>query len=328
MDGGTCRVHDTKRSMESSHPDYRRYLDPHVLAKISGLELRARLIIEGFFSGMHHSPTHGASVEFADHRAYTQGDDLRYIDWKLYGKTDKYYIKEFEKETNLNLMLVVDNSESMHYRSSGASMSKYEYAAATAAATAYLALQQQDSVGLTLFDEHLTEFLRPSNSTLHWKTLIQELASQAGRAKTSMERVLHELAERIGHRMLIILISDLLDETEQTLRGLKHLRYRHHELVVWNVWDPAELTLPFVGPVMFDGLESAGKLLIDPRSLRARYLEEVERFQNQLRSGCGHMHIDYVMFNTAAPLDIALSGYLATRSARLRQRSSRVLGAG
>jgi len=143
-----------------------------------------------------------------------------------------------------------------------------------------------------------------------------------------MEGVLQELTERIGHRMLVIILSDLFDEVEQTLRGLKHLRYRQHEVVVWNVWDPAELGLPLNGPVMFDGLESTGGLLVDPRSLRTRYLEEVEQFQAELRLGCGHMRIDYVLFDTAAPLDLALSGYLATRSARLRQRSSRVLGAG
>ena len=314
--------------METPQQDYRKYLDPKVLARISGLELRARLIVEGFFSGMHHSPTHGVSIEFADHRAYTQGDDLRHIDWKVYGKTDKYYIKEYEQETNLNLMLVVDASESMHYRSAGASMTKYEYATALAAAIAYLTLQQQDSVGLTLFDEHLTEFVRPSSSAMHWKTLIHELATRTGRAKTSLGRVLHELAERISHRLLIILISDLFDDVEAILKGFKHLRYRHHELIVWNIWDPAELGLPFTGPTMFDGLESMGKLLIDPRSLRARYLEEVGRFQSRLRSGCGHMHVDLAIFNTASPLDAALSGYLATRSVRLRQRSSRVLGAG
>lgn len=312
--------------MDTSQPDYRRYLDPHVLSKISGLELRARLVVEGYFSGMHHSPTHGASVEFADHRAYAQGDDLRYIDWKLYGKTDKYFIKEFEQETNLDVMLVVDNSESMHYRSSGASMSKYEYATAAAAATAYLALQQHDSVGLALFDERLTEFLRPANNTLHWKTLTQELTAKAGKANSAVGRALQELAERLGHRMLIFVISDLFDEVDQTLRGLKQLRYRRHEVVVWNIWDAAELDFSFpppAGPMMFDGLESTGRLLIDPRSLRARYVEEVEAFQRQLRSGCGHMNIDYVVFNTADALDIALSGYLATRSARLRQRSSR-----
>jgi len=314
--------------MQTAATDYRKYLDPTVLAKISGLELRARLIVEGFFSGIHHSPQRGLSVEFADHRAYTQGDDLRHIDWKVFGKTDRYFIKEYEQETNLNLMLVVDCSESMSYRSADEGMSKHEYATAVAAAIAYLTLQQQDSVGLTLFDEHLTHFLRPSNNAHHWKTLVHELAGKTGPAKTSIGRVLAELAERLNHRLLIILISDLFDAPAAILKGLKHLRYRRHEVIVWNLWDPAELTLPFSGPTMFDGLESMGRLLTDPRSLRARYVEEVEHFQSQLRTGCGHMLIDYTVFSTAMALDVALSGYLATRAARLRQHSSRVLGGG
>ncbi|MEK7732316.1 MAG: DUF58 domain-containing protein, partial [Planctomycetota bacterium] len=252
--------------------DYRKYLDPTVLAKISGLELRARLIVEGFFSGIHHSPQRGLSVEFADHRAYTQGDDLRHIDWKVFGKTDKYFIKEYEQETNLNLMLVVDCSESMSYRSANEGMTKHEYATAVAAAVAYLTLQQQDSVGLTLFDEHLTHFLRPSNNAHHWKTLVHELAGKTGPAKTSIGRVLAELAERLNHRLLIILISDLFDAPAAILKGLKHLRYRRHEVIVWNLWDPAELTLPFSWPTMFNGLESTGRLLTDPRSLRGRYV--------------------------------------------------------
>jgi len=314
--------------MQTAATDYRKYLDPTVLAKISGLELRARLIVEGFFSGIHHSPQRGLSVEFADHRAYTQGDDLRHIDWKVYGKTDKYFIKEYEQETNLNLMLVVDCSESMSYRSGNEGMTKHEYATAVAAAVAYLTLQQQDSVGLTLFDEHLTHFVRPSNNAHHWKTLVHELAGKTGPAKTSIGRVLAELAERLNHRLLIILISDLFDAAQAILLGLKHLRYRRHEVIVWNLWDPAELTLPFSGPTMFNGLESTGRLLTDPRALRSRYVEEVERFQSQLRTGCGHMLIDYTVFSTAMALDVALSGYLATRAARLRQHSSRVLGGG
>ncbi len=314
--------------MDGGTQDYRRYLEPKVLAKISGLELRARLIVEGFFSGMHHSPRHGVSVEFADHRSYTQGDDLRHIDWKVFGKTDKYYIKEYEQETNLNLVLAVDQSESMNYRSSGAPMSKHDYTASLAAAVAYLTIQQQDAVGLALFDEHLTSFLRPSSNAQQWKILVQELAGATGPAKTAMHRVLDELAERLARRTLIILISDLFDDADAILKGFKHLRYRHHELIVWNVWDHAELTLPMTGPTMFDGLEGMGRLLTDPRSLRMRYLEEVERHQARLRTGCGHMQVDYTAFDTSAPLDSALSGYLATRSARLRQRSARVMGGG
>jgi len=308
--------------------DYRKYLDPAVLSKISGLELRARLIVEGFFSGIHHSPNRGLSVEFADHRVYAQGDDLRHIDWKLFGKTDKYYIKEYEQETNLNLMLVVDCSESMGYRSSNDLMTKHEYATSLAAAIAYLTLQQHDAVGLALFDEHITNYFRPSNNAHHWKVLAHELDGRTGSAKTSIGRVLTELAERLSHRLMIVLISDLFDEPASILRGLKHLRFRKHELIVWNIWDPAELTLPFGGPTLFEGLESGDRLLSDPRSLRARYIQEVDRFQNQMRIACGQMLADYAVFTTATPLDAALSGYLATRAARLRQRSSRVLGGG
>jgi len=314
--------------MDESKRDYRRYLDPKVLARVSGLELRARLIVEGFFSGMHHSPHRGVSVEFADHRVYTQGDDLRHIDWKVYGKTDKYYIKQYEQETNLEMMLVVDGSESMEYRSPSASLSKYEYGIAIAAAIAYLALQQQDSVGLALFDDRIREYIRPSNSAHQWKLIVRELAGQTGRAKTSLQHVLRETAERLTHRTLVILISDLFDDVASVLKGLKLLRYRRHEIIVWNVWDQAELTFPFKGPTMFEGLEAAGRLRTDARSLQVRYLDEVERFQARIRSGCGYMHADYTLFSTAAPLDAALSAYLAKRSARLRQRSARIMGAG
>ena len=209
--------------MHEAAQDYRKYLDPKVLAKIGSLELRARMIVEGFFSGMHHSPRRGLSIEFADHRSYVQGDDLRHIDWKLFGKTDKYYIKEYEQETNLNLMLVVDCSESMGYRSAGSAFSKHEYAVSIAAAIAYLALQQHDAVGLTLFDEHLTQFVRPSNHPRHWRTLVHEMEGKVGPAKTSLERVFIELAERLSHRTLIFIISDLFDDEASTLKGLKLL---------------------------------------------------------------------------------------------------------
>lgn len=312
--------------MEAASAEYRKYLDPKVLAKISGLELRARLIVEGFFSGIHHSPHRGLSVEFADHRVYSQGDDLRHVDWKLFGKTDKYYIKEYEQETNLNLMLLVDCSESMGYRSTNETMSKHAYAATIAAAVAYLALQQQDSVGLALFDDRITEFLKPSNSTHHWRALVKELDRGTGRVGTSIDRVLGELADRLNHRTLVFMISDLLDAPDAIMRGLKLLRYRRHEIVVCGVWDRAELSFPFTGPTLFDGLEGSGTLLTEPRSLRQRYVEAVERFHARMRTGCSHMHADYVLFNTSSSLDVALSAYLATRSARIRQRSSRVLG--
>lgn len=307
--------------------DIRKYLDPRVLAKISGLEMRARFVVEGFFTGLHHSPHHGVSIEFADHRAYTQGDDLRFIDWKVFGRTDKFYIKEYEQESNLSLLLVVDGSESMNYRSSDELMTKHDYATCAAAALAYLTIRQQDSVGLALFDERITHFVRPANNAHHWRTIIQELAGRTGPAKTSIGQVLGNLAERLTHRNIIVVLSDFFDDIHSILKGVKQLRHYRHEVIAWGIWDPAELTLPFDDPTLFEGLERSGSMLVEPDALRERYLAEVQRFQARLRAGLGQMLVDFTTFNTGHPLDAIISGYLATRNARLRKRSSRVLGA-
>lgn len=313
--------------MQAGNPNILRHLDPVALARISSLELRARMLVEGYFTGMHHSPHHGVSIEFADHRAYVQGDDLRYIDWKVFGRTDKHYIKEYEQESNLNLMLVVDASESMNYRFRAEGMTKYEYATTMAGSIAYLALQQQDSVGLAMFAERMTQFIRPSNSTQQWKTILHELSQRSGAAKTSVDRMFNELAERLTQRTLIIVMSDLLVEQEQVIKGLKKLRYHNHEPMVWHILDDAELNFPFDGPMKFVGLEDAGTLLIDARAMRPRYLSEMQRFQEDLRSACGKTRVDYAVFNTSHSLGVTLASFLGTRAARLRQRSSRSLGA-
>lgn len=304
-----------------------KHLDPTALAKIGSLELRARMLVEGYFTGMHHSPHHGVSIEFADHRAYTQGDDLRYIDWKVFGRTDKHYIKEYEQESNLNLMLVVDASESMNYRFRADGMTKYEYATTMAGAIAYLALQQQDSVGLAMFAERVTQYIRPSNSTQQWRTIVRELGQRTGAAKTSIDRLFHELAERLTKRALVILMSDLLMDSQQVIKGLKKLRYHRHEPMVWHVLDDAELTFPFDGPTQFVGLEDSGTLRVDARGLRPRYLSEMQRFQDELRGACGRARVDYAVFNTSQSLGVTLAAFLGTRAARMRQRSSRALGA-
>jgi len=329
--------------MDTAAQDYRKYLDPKVLAKLSGLELRARMIVEGFFSGIHHSPHHGLSVEFADHRTYAQGDDLRHIDWKLFGKTDKYYIKEYEQETNLEVVLVVDASESMRYRSDDSLLTKYGYASSIAAAIAYLTLQQHDSVGLCLFDDAITHFTRPTNTPHSWKSLIHDLENggpllrvkgsvprSKGKPSSGVKvgRVLSELVERVTHRQLLIIASDLFDDANEILKGFQHLRFRGSEIIVWHIWDPAELNLPFRGPTSFEGLEGMGRLLADPGALRVRYVEEVEQFCQRIRMGCGKLLSDYNRLSTTSPLDAALSSYLGTRSRRLRTRSSRVLGGG
>ena len=303
--------------------DYRKYLDPRVLAKISRLDLRARLVVEGFVAGMHRSPYRGLSVEFAEHRQYAQGDDLRHLDWKVLARSDKYYIKQYEEETNLSCVLAVDASESMDFASEAAAMSKYDYGIALAASLAWLALQQRDSVGVAVFDERIEAFSRPSNNPAGWKTLVEELSSsspaRAGREPTTtrLRSVLDALAERLAKRSLIVLISDLFDEPDEILRGLQHLRYRKHELIVFALMDPAELEFPYTSATLFEGLERTGRLLTEPKRLRRRYLDEVAAHTEALRRRCRQMNIDFQVFDTSRPLDVALSAYLATRSATI-----------
>ncbi len=301
-----------------------KYLDPQVLATMSGLELRARLVVEGFFAGMHHSPHRGVSIEFADHRCYTQGDDLKHIDWKVFGRTDKYYIKEYEQETNLELLLLIDASESMAFSSNPKGMTKYEYACTAAASIAHLALGQRDSVGLAIFDEHLTEFIKPSNHRLQWMTIADALSKGIGTGQSDLGKVFADLGERLSHRTLILIISDLFDDPVSIIKGLKNLRYRRHEPIVWQVWDEAELSLPFRGPTLFQGMEMSGELLADPYALRDGYLAEVSKFLTEIRTACGRSKIDYAMFTSAQSLGVVLSNYLASRSVQLRHRSSRV----
>ncbi len=309
--------------------DFRQYLKPEVLARVGSLELKARLVVEGSYTGMHRSPFHGLSVEYADHRPYVQGDDVRHIDWKVFGRTDKYYIKQYEQETNLECMLVVDCSESMTYRSSAVSMTKHEYAMVVAASLAYLAVQKQrDSVGLATFDEGLNRYLKPSRNPTFWQSIIRELEGEAGPSKTGIRKVLDDVGERLERRTLIILISDLFDDVAEILKGLWHLRHHGHEVIVCRIWDPDEYDFPFQGPTLFQGLEEAGSLLTEPRSLRDRYLQQVKEFTSRLRSGCHRLKVDFAPFRTSTPLDVAISAYLAARSNHIRARSSRVLGRG
>jgi len=298
--------------------DYRKYLDPKVLAKIAALDLRARLIVEGYIQGIHKSPYQGFAVEFAQHRQYSPGDDLKFLDWKVFGRTDRYYIKQYEEETNLNCLFVVDCSESMAYNS-GDGLSKYDYGLSLAAAIMYLALQQQDSVGLALFDTDVKKYIRPSNNPTQWKLLIHEMHDQTGPAKTSLGAVLHDLAERLSRRSLVVLVSDLFDDPRETIKGFQHLRYKRHEVIVFHVMDPYELTFPFEQTTLFKGLEFYPELLCEPRALRDGYLREVHRFTREIKRGCRDMHIDYELMETSRPLDVALSVYLATRAARLKR---------
>ncbi|WP_428937007.1 DUF58 domain-containing protein [Fontivita pretiosa] len=308
--------------MPETVADYRKYLDPRTLARISSLDLRARLIVEGLMTGMHRSPYQGISVEFAQHRPYVQGDDIRHIDWKVMAKTDKIYLKQYLEETNLHLICVVDASESMGYgtvRADGdATWTKYDHATAIAASLSYMAIQQQDSVGLAVFDQVLSRYFKPSNSPGQWKIVINELQQVPRWNKTSMGRILDQLAEKLNHRSLLVILSDFFDELEGIRQGLRHLRYKKHEIMVFQILDPTEIQFPFEDVTLFKGLEEMGELLTEPRALRDGYLEQLRMFTDELKKTCRGMNIDFQRFDSGQTLDVALSQFLATRAASMK----------
>lgn len=294
------------------------YLTPEALAKLQGLKLRARHIVEGFVAGLHRSPYHGFSIEFAEHREYAPGDDLRHVDWKVFGRTDKIYLKQYEDETNLVCHLVVDVSESMQFQSSSAPLSKLEYAQATAASLGWLVLQQQDSVSLTTFDSEIRSLLRASNSPSHLQQILHVLEQSVGDEKTSTGPIFHALSERVVKRGVVVVLSDLFDDVDTMFAGLKHLRHRRHDVVLFHVLDPTELTFPFDQPTQFEGLEEMGDLRADPRSVRKAYLQEFEHYLEAVRKGCRDLQIDYQLLPTDQNFSVALANYLAHRQARVR----------
>ncbi len=288
-----------------------KFLDPKVLNKITRLDLKARHIVEGFMGGMHKSPYHGVSVEFAEHREYAPGDDLKHLDWKVFGRSDRLFIKEYELETNLRAHILLDTSESMDY--GGRETTKLELASHIAASMAYLILRQQDSVGMVTFDKEVKSFIPTSSSMGHLKPILGTLAHSEGKNKTDLGTVLNTLAERIQRRGLIILISDLFDKPDVILKSLQHFAHKRHDVIVFHVLDEYELTFPFERMTLFEGLEDYPKQLIDPRSLRKAYLAEVNQFCEDLRKGCVRQMVDYVRISTDQDLDVELTKYLASR---------------
>ncbi len=291
--------------------DYKKYLDPKTLTKIGRLDIIARLVVEGFISGMHKSPYHGFSVEFAEHREYVPGDDLRHLDWKVWSKSDRYYIKQYEEETNLTAHILLDVSESMKYGSGD--VSKQDYANYIAASLAYMLTQQQDAVGMVMWDNAVRKMFPASASPAHLKMLLHEMAIQPSAHKTHVEHIFHGLAEKIRRRGMIVLISDCFAPVEELIRGLEHFRHRRHEVVVFHVMDEYELTFPFEGNVLFKGLEEWPELLVEPRQVRTAYLRAVNRFQKRMQKSCANNKIDYVLVKTTDSLDVVLSAYLAAR---------------
>ena len=307
--------------MPDSTTDYRKYLDPRTLARISSLDLRARLIVEGLTAGMHRSPYQGISVEFAQHRQYVPGDDIRHVDWKVFGRSDKIYLKQYLEETNLHLILVVDASESMGFGSvsnGSETWTKYDQATAIAASLAYMAIQQQDSVGMAIFDQQLSRFFKPSNTPGQWKVVVQELQQVPRWHKTNTGKVLDQIAEKLNHRSLIVILSDFFDDIKSIKKGLRHLRYKKHEVMMFQILDPQEVEFPFEDVTLFEGLEEMGELLTEPRSLREGYLAQLSRFTEDLKKLCRGMHIDFTRMNSGEALDVSLSGFLATRAASMK----------
>ena len=294
-----------------TRPSELRFLDPAVLARLGTLELKARTVVEGFLTGLHRSPFKGFSVEFAEYRQYMPGDDLSSIDWKVYARTDRYYVKKFEEETNLNCYLLLDVSASMGYGSHG--VTKLEYASMLAGSLAFLMQRQRDAVGLTTFDDAIVTMLPPSARPSHLRSLLVALDRMALGKRTDVSKPLHQLAEGIAKRGMVILISDLIDEPEHVIEGLRHFRFRGTDVVVFHVMDPSELTFPFTRASRFRDLEGGEELMAVPSVVREQYLAEVNGAIDRYKRELGAAGIDYRLLDTSEPLELALMSYLSTR---------------
>jgi uncharacterized protein (DUF58 family) len=292
-------------------PDPKRFLNPAAIQRIARLDLRARHIVEGFLSGLHRSPYFGQSVEFLQHREYTFGDDLRYVDWKVWAKQDRFYVKQFEEDTNLRCTLLCDVSGSMRY--GRGALNKYEYGCTVAACLAYLLLRQQDAVGCIAFDEQPRAVVPLRTRRTHLDAIIQAMNVSEPRDKTGIFPVLRQVTKTCPRRGMIVLVSDLLVDRAGLFRGLKLLRSRGHDVLVFHVMDDDELDFPFTGPTRFEGLESDALLRCNPRALRQGYLDALGHYLEEVRHGCVANKVDYKLLRTSQPLDAALAAYFSSR---------------
>jgi uncharacterized protein (DUF58 family) len=293
----------------------RQFLDPAVVARLGTLELKARAIVEGFLSGLHRSPFKGFSVEFAEYRQYIPGDDLSTIDWKVYARSDRHYVKKFEEETNLDCHLMLDVSASMSYGSGG--MTKYEYGQCLAASLGYLMNRQRDRVGLTAFDEGIVGMLPPSAKSGHLRTLLITLDRLNIGRQTNFAKPLRQLAESLTKRGMVVMISDLLDDPERVIRGLRHFQFRGTEVIVFHVLDPHETEFPFEQATRFEDLETSEEVMAVPLLVREAYLASIGALIARYKRELGASGIDYYLLNTSQPLELALMAYLSTRGRAL-----------
>jgi uncharacterized protein (DUF58 family) len=303
----------TAMAEQVEHADYRRFLQPQVVSRLANMELRARLVVEGFITGMHRSPYHGFSVEFAEHRQYMPGDEIKHIDWKLYGKTDRYYVKEYEEETNLKSYLLLDTSASMGFASAG-HLSKLTYGSYLAAGLSYMMVRQQDAVGLGLFDNTLNTYLPPHATKAYLRHLLVALQRVTPSGVSGAGKALHQVAERIRRRGLIVVISDLFDSPTEILAALKHFRHKKNEVIVMHILDPLERSFAFGDAAVFRDLETAEEISTVPWQIRAAYQKELQEFVQRTKRSCLENQVDYVLMDTTTPFDVALVEYLSKRS--------------
>jgi uncharacterized protein (DUF58 family) len=289
--------------------------DPTSLARYGRLVLIARRLVEGFLTGVHKSPYKGFSVEFAEHRQYYPGDEIRHIDWRAYGKTDRYYIKEYEEETNLKAHLLVDASGSMGYK--GKHASKFQYAQYIAASLAYLMLHQRDAVGLVIHDTRVRRLIAPHANSKHLLHVLRALEETQPGGETALAPLWHQTAQRIKQRGLVVILSDCFEQVESLLHALQHFRHRRHEVLLFHILAPEEIEFPFKKWTLFRNLETAGhKILVDPNRWRKEYLHNFQRFCKELREATGRTQVDYYPLRTDEPVDRALGVYLTKRSQR------------
>lgn len=290
--------------------------DPRILSKITSMELRAKLLVEGVLSGIHKSPYKGSSIEFLEHKEYSPGNETKHIDWKVLARTDKYYIKEFEEETNLRCYLFLDASGSMGYQSIG--ISKFEYAATLAASLTYLFLKQSDLVGLIRFSDKVLQYVPPRSRLTHLHAVLNAITASKIMGKSNISAVLNEFTEKIGRRSLIIVISDFFDDTQKIIHQLKHFQFKKNDVILFHVLDPYELTFPFETITFFESMEDERRILADPKSVKEAYLSEINRYLEQFKQSCFENQIDYWLMDTSLPLDQALIKFLARRESTQR----------
>lgn len=293
--------------------DYRRYLEPNTIAKLSNIELKARLVVEGFITGLHRSPYHGFSVEFAEHRQYRQGDEFRHIDWKVFGRTDKYYVKQFEEETNLRSMIAVDASASMRFASEG-NITKFEYASYLAAALSYLLIKQRDAVGLSLYDTEIKTFVPASSRQSQIHNILKMLDTTTPANQTGTAQALDLLAERIRRRGLVVIISDFFDDLSSVKSALQHFRHKKHEVLVFQILDPREIDFKFGRDAIFKDIELGDEMTTQPYQIQKAYAQTMKEFTSEIKKACRNADIDYNLISTSDPFDKAMKEFIAKRN--------------